>query len=69
MSTAEKDRSVWTDTPADRQRKQKSDDASDTSSRPLPPIHSRYDDDVRRNVQQYNVCDPLQGIFSFIDMM
>ncbi|KAI7875397.1 hypothetical protein K492DRAFT_173408 [Lichtheimia hyalospora FSU 10163] len=54
LSTAEKDRSVWTDTPADRQRKQESDDTSNTSSRPLPSIHSRYDDDVRRNVQQYN---------------
>lgn len=65
MSTAERDRSVWTDTPADRERKQRAQEredaaaatnASSSSSRPLPPVHSRYDDDIRRNVQQYNVC-------------
>lgn len=59
MSSAERDRSVWTDTPAERERKQRgqeSEDAANASSRPLPPVHSRYDEDIRRNVQQYNVC-------------
>lgn len=71
MSTAERDRSVWTDTPAERERKQREQERDDaaaanaSSSRGLPPVHSRYDDDIRRNVQQYNVGYLLQRIPSF----
>lgn len=69
MSTAERDRSVWTDTPAERERKQRAQERDDAAanaapSRPLPPVHSRYDDDIRRNVQQYNVGYYYKG-FSF----
>lgn len=65
LSSAERDRSVWTDTPAERERKQRgqeSQDAANASSRPLPPVHSRYDEDIRRNVQQYNNTERAKSL-------
>ncbi|KAI9320436.1 hypothetical protein BX666DRAFT_2024093 [Dichotomocladium elegans] len=50
LSAKERDRSVWTDTPADRERKRKSDHRKDDSGHHI----SQKDRETRQNIDQYN---------------
>lgn len=61
LTEAERDRSVWTDTPADRERKAKrkrEEEEEEEKQDIRPPPRQRQEEyEVRRSLESYNVCE------------